>query len=154
MTGTQNLLSRRSLLTAGLGATAGGALLGLSGCSTNAGAQGREQIVVAIVSNPQMQDAMGLIDHFHRAYPNIDVRFVSLPENEARAKITASVASGGGEFDVVMISNYETPIWAEQGWLTDLEPYISATDGYRPDDFIATIDQACPVSALRVHTIS
>ena len=35
--------------------------------------------------------------------------FVSLPENEARAKITAHVSTRihrGGEFDVVMISNY------------------------------------------------
>lgn len=143
MTATPHRLSRRSLLAAGLGATATGAMLGVSGCTTgSAGAGAREQIVVAIVSNPQMQDAIGLIDHFRRAYPHIDVRFVSLPENEARAKITASVASGGGEFDVVMISNYETPIWAEQGWLTDLQPYLGETDGYQGEDIIPTIGAA------------
>lgn len=143
MTGTDPRLSRRSLLSAGLGVTAGAAALSMSGCSTDTTGRGqRESIVVAIVSNPQMQDAIGLIDHFRNDHPHIDVRFVSLPENEARAKITASVASGGGEFDVVTISNYETPIWAEQGWLTDLEPYIADTAGYDDGDFIPTIREA------------
>ncbi|WP_226832435.1 sugar ABC transporter substrate-binding protein [Brachybacterium sp. FME24] len=132
---------RRTVLGAGL--TAGLGAAGLAGCG--AGSGGKESIVVAIVSNPQMQDAISLIDHFTADHPDIDVRFVSLPENEARAKITASVASGGGEFDVVMISNYETPLWAPNGWLTDLEPYIAQTDGYQPDDFVPTIKDALTV---------
>jgi len=133
--------SRRSVLgaglTAGLGATA------LAGCGSGSGS--RESIVVAIVSNPQMQDAISLISHFTEQHPDIDVSFVSLPENEARAKITASVASGGGEFDVVMISNYETPLWAPNGWLTDLEPFIARTEGYAPEDFVPTIKDALTV---------
>ncbi|RCS85348.1 sugar ABC transporter substrate-binding protein, partial [Brachybacterium alimentarium] len=135
--------SRRSVLGAGL--TAGLASAGLAACGSGSGSGDRESIVVAIVSNPQMQDAISLIDHFTEQHPDIDVRFVSLPENEARAKITASVASGGGEFDVVMISNYETPLWAPNGWLTDLEPYIAKTDGYQPDDFVPTIKDALTV---------
>jgi sorbitol/mannitol transport system substrate-binding protein len=70
------------------------------------------------------------------------VRFVSLSENQARAKITASVATGGGEFDVVMISNYETPQWAANGWLTDLQPYADATPGYDPQDFLPKVRDA------------
>lgn len=132
--------NRRSVLGAGL---AGLGAAGLAACG--AGSGGKESLVVAIVSNPQMQDAISLIDRFTEQHPDIDVRFVSLPENEARAKITASVASGGGEFDVVMISNYETPLWAPNGWLTDLEPYIAKTDGYAPDDFVPTIKDALTV---------
>lgn len=133
--------SRRTVLGAGL--TVGLSTTALAGCGSGSG--GKESIVVAIVSNPQMQDAISLIDHFTQKHPDIDVRFVSLPENEARAKITASVASGGGEFDVVMISNYETPLWAPNGWLTDLEPYIAKTEGYEPDDFVPTIKDALTV---------
>ncbi|WP_407319435.1 sugar ABC transporter substrate-binding protein [Isoptericola halotolerans] len=120
--------------------------LGLAGCA-GAGAVGGdgEQIVVAIVSNPQMQDAISLQDHFRAEHPGIDVRFVSLPENEARAKITASVATGGGEFDVVMISNYETPMWAENGWIENLQPYADATEGYEPDDFVPSVREALSV---------
>ncbi|MEL7978112.1 sugar ABC transporter substrate-binding protein [Isoptericola sp. F-RaC21] len=131
-------------------AAAGGAAalaLSLAACA-GAGAVGGgdgEQIVVAIVSNPQMQDAISLQDEFRKEHPGIDVRFVSLPENEARAKITASVATGGGEFDVVMISNYETPMWAENGWIEDLQPYADATEGYDPDDFVPSVREALSV---------
>ncbi|MBD2762760.1 sugar ABC transporter substrate-binding protein [Kocuria sp. cx-116] len=113
----------------------------MTGCSASAD-ETKDEIVVAIVSNPQMQDAMELQDEFAKAHPDVNVKFVSLPENEARAKITASVATGGGEFDVVMISNYETPIWAENGWIENLQPYIDKTEGYDDQDFIGSIREA------------
>ena len=122
-------------------ASAAVAGLFLSGCGSSAEGDTKE-IVVAIVSNPQMQDAIALQDEFKAQYPDVDVSFVSLPENEARAKITASVATQGGEFDVVMISNYETPMWAENGWITNLQDYADSTEGYDPDDFVPTIAEA------------
>ncbi|GAA3190909.1 hypothetical protein GCM10020255_090070 [Rhodococcus baikonurensis] len=76
---------------------------------------------------------------FEAENPGIDLKFVSLSENQARAKITASTATGGGEFDVVMISNYETPQWAANGWLTNLSEYADKTPGYDEDDFIPSI---------------
>lgn len=100
---------------------------------------GGDQIVVAIVTNSQMSDAISLSDRFEADHPDLSLRFVALSENEARAKITASVATGGGEFDVVMISNYETPMWAANGWLVNLQPYADATEGYDPEDFIPTV---------------
>ncbi|AYY13493.1 sugar ABC transporter substrate-binding protein [Actinobacteria bacterium YIM 96077] len=105
----------------------------------------RTTIVVAVVSNPQMNDAVALSHYFQEANPDIDVQFVSLPENEARAKITASVATGGGEFDVVMISNYETAMWAENGWLVNLQPYADATDNYDTGDFIEPVRESLSV---------
>ncbi|MFW3385160.1 UNVERIFIED_CONTAM: sugar ABC transporter substrate-binding protein [Kocuria sp. CPCC 205274] len=116
------------------------ATLGLAGCGSADASE--EEIVVAIVANPQMQDAISLQEKFEEEHPDINVRFVSLPENEARAKITASVATGGGEFDVVMISNYETPSWAENGWIENLQPYIDQTEGYDDEDFISSIKSA------------
>ena len=132
---------RRGRRARQLAAAAAAAALVLTGCGS-ANADGRQEIVVAIVSNPQMTDAISLQDQFKEEHPNVDVRFVSLPENEARAKITASVATGGGEFDVVMVSNYETPMWAENGWLTNLQDYADNTQGYDPDDFIPNIREA------------
>lgn len=138
-------LSRRSLLGLGVGAAAATTL---SACGSGSGSTAQErEIVVAIVANPQMQDAISLIDDFRAKHPGTNVRFVSLPENEARAKITASVATGGGEFDVVMISNYETPMWAENGWIADLVPFMDATEGYDRQDFIPTIREALSVGS-------
>jgi sorbitol/mannitol transport system substrate-binding protein len=119
--------------------------LALAGCA-GAGELGTggsgQTVTVAIVSNSQMQDAISLSTEFVKTHPGIHLRFVSLSENEARAKITASVATGGNEFDVVMISNYETPQWAADGWLTDLQPYADRTPGYDPNDFLPPIRQA------------
>ncbi|GAC69644.1 ABC transporter substrate-binding protein [Gordonia soli] len=121
-----------------------GALLGLSvGCS-GAGSLtgGGEAVTIAMVSNSQMTDAVSLSKEFEQENPGVNLKFVTLSENEARAKITASVATGGGEFDVVMISNYETKMWAENGWLVNLSPYMAADPAYDPDDFIPTLKDA------------
>src|SRR6267142_1546501 len=58
-------------------------------------------------------DAIKLSPQFEAENPGIHLKFVTLPENQARAKITMSTATGGDTFDVVMISNYETPQWVE-----------------------------------------
>lgn len=118
---------------------AGALLTGCAGAGAVASGDGGTRLTVAIVSNPQMQDAISLHDRFREDNPGIEVDFVSLPENEARAKITTSVATGGGEFDAVMISNYETRQWAEYGWLENLQPFIDASDGYDHEDFIPSL---------------
>ncbi|GAB3153649.1 sugar ABC transporter substrate-binding protein [Amycolatopsis stemonae] len=122
------LLAATSLLATGC---AGAGSIGTGGST----------LVIAIVSNPQMKDAISLAPEFEKA-TGINLKFVSLPENQARAKITASTATEGGEFDVVMISNYEAPQWAANGWLENLEPHMAATQGYDEGDFIPSIKQS------------
>jgi polyol transport system substrate-binding protein len=115
----------------------------VTGCA-GAGSLGNggRTLVVAIVSNAQMKDAISLKGEFEKNNPGVNLKFVSLPENEARAKITASTATQGGEFDVVMISNYEAPQWAANGWLENLEPHMKATPGYDEADFIPSIRES------------
>ncbi|HEY2237492.1 MAG TPA: sugar ABC transporter substrate-binding protein [Streptosporangiaceae bacterium] len=130
-------ISRRAFLAGSAGAGA----LALAGCATGteqlfSGGGSGTDITVAIVSNSQMQDAISLSYLFEKEHPGVHLNFVSLPENEARAKITADVSTQGGEFDVVMISNYETPMWSANGWLTNLQPYIDKTPGYNAQDFL------------------
>ncbi|MGV0642099.1 ABC transporter substrate-binding protein [Mycolicibacterium sp. XJ879] len=120
---------------AGLTLTAGCAGAGTLGATDRT-------VTIAMISNSQMTDARSLSRHFEAANPDIQLRFVTLSENQARAKITASTAMGGGEFDVVMISNYETPQWAENGWLTNLSDYIADTPGYDQDDFIPSLRES------------
>lgn len=120
-------------------AAAGLLLTGCAGAGATGSGGASVRLTVAIVSNPQMQDAISLEDRFRQENPGIEVDFVSLPENEARAKITTSVATGGGEFDAVMISNYETAQWAEYGWLENLQPSIDDSPGYDDGDFIPSI---------------
>ena len=69
-------LPRRTVLSSlALGALAA---LGLSGCSPAGPA--KDTIVVAIVANPQMKDAISLQDDFKAKHPNVNVKFVTLPE--------------------------------------------------------------------------
>lgn len=129
-----------ALITRATAVAATGLLLtGCVGAGSLGSADGTTRLTVAIVSNPQMQDAISLQEGFRERHPDIELDFVSLPENEARAKITTSVATGGGEFDVVMISNYETGQWAEYGWLENLQPFIDASEGYDHEDFIPSV---------------
>ena len=101
-----------------------------------------QTVTIAMVSNSQMTDARSLAYKFEQANPGIKLRFITLSENQARAKITASTAMGGGEFDVVMISNYETSQWAENGWLVNLSDYIKDTPGYDQNDFIPSLRES------------
>ena len=118
------------------------AVSGCAGAGALGAAEGARTVTIAIVSNPQMEDAIDLSPRFEAENPGIRLKFVSLSENEARAKITSSVATGGDEFDAVMISNYETPQWARNGWLTDLDPLMARTPGYDENDFIPAVRRA------------
>jgi sorbitol/mannitol transport system substrate-binding protein len=146
--GATRVLPRRRRVAArglagGLGLAAAALLAsgcGLAGAGGGGGAGSHGVALrVAIVANPQMQDVEALTKYFQQQNPDVKVNFVTLPENESRAKITASVSTKSNEFDVVMISNYETPMWARYGWLTDLQPYIDRTAGYDALDFIPSI---------------
>ena len=101
---------------AGLTLTAGCAGAGSLGASDN-------QVTIALVSNSQMTDAQELSAEFEKDNPGTTLKFITLSENQARAKITMSSAMGGSEFDVVMISNFETPQWARDGWLINLAEF-------------------------------
>ncbi|WNG92088.1 sugar ABC transporter substrate-binding protein [Mycobacterium sp. ITM-2016-00318] len=116
----------------GLVLTAGCAGAGSFGASDN-------EVTIALVSNSQMTDAQELSTDFEAKNPGTKLKFITLSENQARAKITMSAAMGGSEFDVVMISNFETPQWARDGWLLNLSEYAKNTPGYDENDFIPSL---------------
>jgi sorbitol/mannitol transport system substrate-binding protein len=45
------------------------------------------------------------------------INWVILEENVLRQKVTTDIATKGGQYDVVTIGAYETPIWGKKGWL-------------------------------------
>src|SRR5918997_3892677 len=116
-------------------------VLALGGCTWAGagGSTGEGTVTVAIVANPQMRDIQELTGEFERDHPDVKIRFVTLPENEARARITQDVATKAGQFDVVMIGTYEAPIWGRNGWLTDLTPYARADRAYDLDDLMPAV---------------
>ena len=115
-------------------------ILILSGCS-GAGSfgAGENVINIAMVANAQMTDAEKLASEFQAENPGTKLRFITLSENQSRAKITMSTAMGGSEFDVVMISNFEAPQWGKVDWLVNLSDYAKKTQGYEESDFIPSL---------------
>lgn len=134
---TQKVLRRLGgvLAAAGLVFTAGCAGAGSLGASDN-------EVTIALVSNSQMTDAQELSSEFEKQNPGTKLKFITLSENQARAKITMSTAMGGSEFDVAMISNFETPQWARTGWLLPLSDYMKNTPGYDENDFIPSLRES------------
>ena len=104
-------------------------------------------MTIALVSNSQMTDAQKLSSEFEKENPGTKLKFISLSENQARAKITMSTAMGGSEFDVVMISNFETPQWAKDGWLLNLSDFAKNTPATTRTTSSRRCGSRCPTRA-------
>ena len=97
------------------------ALLGASVALTLAGAALAETtITVATVNNGDMIRMQKLTDDFTASNPDIKLNWVTLEENDLRQKVTKDISTKGGQYDVLTIGMYETPIWGAKGWLVEL----------------------------------
>lgn len=92
----------------------------LHACSTSSQAAGKTTLTIATVNNGDMVVMQSLSRQFEADHPDIDLRWVVLEENVLRQRTTTDVASQGGQFDVLTIGSYETPIWARRDWLRPL----------------------------------
>lgn len=106
-------------------------------------ARAQETITIATVNNPQMIDMEHLTSTFTKQY-GIKVNYVTLPENTLRQKVTSDVATGGGQFDLATVGTYEVPIWAKNGWIINLQPYIgkmsqAARTAYNVPDLLQNV---------------
>ena len=88
------------------------------GCAS--GAKNRSELTVAVANNADMVLMQSLSTEFEAAHPDTRLNWVMLDENTLRQRVTTDIATGGGQFDVMMIGTYEAPIWARKGWLTAL----------------------------------
>src|SRR5215472_7876673 len=83
---------------------------------------GATDIVIATVNNPHMIEMQKLTPQFEKAYPDIKLKWVTLEEGVLRQRVTTDIATKGGQFDVMTIGMYETPIWGKKGWLMEIKP--------------------------------
>jgi sorbitol/mannitol transport system substrate-binding protein len=84
-------------------------------------AQAATELVVATVNNGHMIEMQKLSKHFEQANPDIKLKWVTLEEGVLRQRVTTDIATKGGQFDVMTIGMYETPIWGKKGWLQELK---------------------------------
>jgi sorbitol/mannitol transport system substrate-binding protein len=79
-------------------------------------------LVIATVNNGHMIEMQKHTKHFEKANPDIKVKWVTLEEGVLRQRVTTDIATKGGQFDVMTIGMYETPIWGRKGWLKEITP--------------------------------
>ena len=80
------------------------------------------ELVIATVNNGHMVEMQKLGKFFEKANPEIKLKWVTLDENDLRQRVTADIEAKNGQFDVVTIGMYETPIWGKRGWLVEFKP--------------------------------
>jgi sorbitol/mannitol transport system substrate-binding protein len=85
-----------------------------------AAAQAAETLTIATVNNSDMIIMQKLSPKWEQATGN-KLNWVVLEENVLRQRATTDIATKGGQFDIVTIGAYETPIWGKAGWLVPLD---------------------------------
>ena len=109
-------------------------LLGLSTALAVLTASGAvaDTLTIATVNNNDMIVMQGLTDDF-TAKTGHEVEWVTLEENVLRQRVTTDITTKGGQFDIMTIGMYETPIWGANGWLVALD---DLPDSYDVDDIL------------------
>src|ERR1700722_17677631 len=128
------------------------ALVALAACSSSGGSAGSAgsnsssgTVTVAVVSNPLITGQMIPLTQsvFEKQNPGIRVKFATYTEGDLRAAIEKDVATHSNAFNVIMIGPYETPLFAKNGWLTDLtSTYTNSDPGYDASDILPSIAKA------------
>ncbi|MGX5850606.1 ABC transporter substrate-binding protein [Mesorhizobium sp. PL10] len=98
-----------------------------------------ETITIATVNNGDMIRMQTMTDDFTKKNPDIQLNWVTLEENVLRERVTTDIATKGGQYDIMTIGTYETPIWAKLGWLIPLE---NLGADYDVDDLLPAVRTA------------
>jgi sorbitol/mannitol transport system substrate-binding protein len=95
-------------------------LAGAAMLAMGAGAASAATITIATVNNGDMIKMQKLAPKWEAATGN-KINWVVLEENVLRQRVTTDISTKGGQFDILTIGSYETPIWGKQGWLVPLD---------------------------------
>ncbi len=91
-----------------------------------------QTLTIATVNNGDMIRMQGYSSQFTEQ-TGINVEWVTLEENVLRQRVTTDITTNGGQFDIMTIGMYETPIWGANGWLVPLD---GLSDAYDVDDIL------------------
>jgi sorbitol/mannitol transport system substrate-binding protein len=139
MKGAEMRLSGLALSLGGAVVLSLAVLVGVSSAHSSA----QVTLKIATVNNGDMIVMQSLTSAFTKKY-GIKVKYVTLPENTLRQKVTSDVATGGGQFDIATVGTYEVPIWAKNKWIVNLQPHFSklgaaASSAYNLNDVIQKV---------------
>lgn len=119
------------------------ALILSTGLSFALASHAAETLTIATVNNGDMIRMQRLSKVFEQQHPDIKLSWVVLEENVLRQRLTTDIATQGGQFDVLTIGTYETPMWGAKNWL---EPMKDLPAGYDVDDIFPAVRQGLSVN--------
>src|SRR6266436_4340372 len=90
----------------------------------------QQTVTIATVNNPAMIELKKLSTKFEADNPDIKLNWVVVEENILRQRVTTDVSTGSGQFDLVFIGLYETPIFAKRGWLKEIGNFPADYDTF------------------------
>jgi sorbitol/mannitol transport system substrate-binding protein len=124
-------------------ATLAQTLLLLSGLGMTLPSQAADTLTIATVNNSDMIRMQRLSKVFQAQHPDIQLNWVVLEENVLRQRLTTDIATQGGQFDVLTIGTYETPLWGAKQWL---EPLTDLPADYDVEDIFPSVRQGLSVN--------
>jgi len=95
-------------------------------------------LTIATVNNPDMV-VMQKYSAEYEKEAGVKLNWLVLDENTLRQRVTTDIATNGGQFDIITIGLYETPIWGKQGWL---KPFDNLSADYDVDDILPSVRDA------------
>jgi sorbitol/mannitol transport system substrate-binding protein len=90
-------------------------------------ASAQESLTIATVNNADMIIMQKLSPAFTEA-TGIALNWVVLEENVLRQNVTTDIATKAGQYDIITIGAYETPIWGKLGWLLPVDDFPASYD--------------------------
>ncbi|MFE1772013.1 ABC transporter substrate-binding protein [Streptomyces sp. NPDC059008] len=132
----------RTCRAVGLTSVALALTLSTAGCSGGFGATGKggsDTLNVLMVNNPQMVDLQKLTAEHFTKKTGIKVNYTVLPEDDLRDKMSQDFSSQAGQYDVASLSNYETPMYALNGWLAPLGERAAKDPKFDQKDILAPL---------------
>ena len=119
------------------------ALLACTCMTLSAVSLGAQTLTIATVNNSDMIRMQRLSKVFEEQHPEVKLNWVVLEENVLRQRLTTDIATQGGQFDVLTIGTYETPLWGAKHWL---EPITPLPADYDEEDIFPAVRQGLSVN--------
>lgn len=93
-------------------------------------------LTIGTVNNADMLIMKELSGQFEKQNPGVRLEWRILDENNLRTRLMTDLATGDGQFDIMTIGSFETPIWAARGWLKAFDELPAS---YEVDDLLPPV---------------
>jgi len=100
-----------------------------------AGADAVTVVNIATTNNPDMLVLQRLSSVFEKSHPDIRLNWHIMDEGVLRGRVTTDITTSAGQFDLMTIGLWSTPLWAEKEWLV---PFDLPSD-YDVDDLLKPV---------------